>query len=80
VIEHITRGPLAGLTVVSGEDLLNDAAGQVAVLHAAGELGYGAPSQEWVDGTGEPLPETLQLEAGQMVRSGLLPEFEEWFH
>ncbi|MFJ5984230.1 hypothetical protein [Lentzea sp. NPDC092896] len=79
MIEHITHGPLAGFTITSGEDLLNDAGGQVAVLHAAGQLGYIAPSQEWVDGTGEPLPETLQFEADQMVQSGLLPEFKEWF-
>lgn len=79
MIEHITHGPLAGLTVVSGEDLVDDPSGRVLLLHAKGELGYLAAQQEWVDDHGDPLEEADQAAADQMVRSGLLPEFEEWF-
>lgn len=79
MIEHITHGPLAGFTVTSGEDVLNDPAGLVMGLHVAKQLGYLAPSCEWVDGTGEPLPDDLQEAADGLVRGGMLPEFEEWF-
>lgn len=57
---------------------LSGAASVAVALHADGRLGYLAAQQEWVDGV-EPLPDEIQDAAGELVRAGLLPEFEEWF-
>lgn len=57
---------------------LSGPASVVIALHTDGRLGYLAAQQEWVDGL-EPLPDEIQDAATQLVRDGLLPEFEEWF-
>lgn len=40
--------------------------------------GYVRPSDEWMDGNGEPLPDVLQDAAHRCVEAGFLPEFEEY--
>lgn len=65
---------LTGFTTTSAPE---DPAVAVLTLLAAEELGYVRPSDEWVDGTGEPLPDAMQDAAHGLVRAGLLPEFEE---
>lgn len=67
-------GPLAGFTVTGDPE---DPAVAVLTLLTAEQLGYVRPSDEWVDGTGEPLPAAMQHAAHGLVRAGLLPEFEE---
>lgn len=57
---------------------LDGPASVVIALHVIGRLGYLAAQQEWVDGV-ETLPDEIQDAATQLVRDGLLPEFEEWF-
>lgn len=69
-----TSGPLAGFTVTNDPE---DPAVAVMTLLVAEQLGYVRPSDEWVDGTGEPLPDQMQDAAHSLVRAGLLPEFEE---
>jgi hypothetical protein len=49
---------------------------RVLSLHLAGRLGYLRAEDEWVD-LQDPLCEVLQLAAHRLVRSGLLPEFED---
>jgi hypothetical protein len=66
-----------GFTVLSADHNPDDPQIQILVLHMAGLLGYVRPSDEWVDGTGEPLPDPLQDAAHQLVTAGFLPEFEE---
>ncbi|OZM74005.1 hypothetical protein CFN78_06880 [Amycolatopsis antarctica] len=54
----------------------DSAALYVVALHVDGLLGYVAASDEWVDGTGTPLPEHIQQAAERLRSAGLLPEFE----
>ncbi|GAB3156472.1 hypothetical protein GCM10027258_62960 [Amycolatopsis stemonae] len=49
----------------------------VLKLQQADQLGYVRPSDEWVNGQGEPLPDDQQQAAHSLVRVGLLPGFEE---
>lgn len=49
----------------------------VLLLLMGKELGYVRPSDEWVDGTGEPLPDDMQDAAHRLFEAGLLHEFEE---
>ncbi|MGZ3140820.1 hypothetical protein ACVDFE_02205 [Lentzea chajnantorensis] len=55
------------------------APGVVLGLHRAGQLGYLAASDEWVNGHGDPLPRPLQATATALAQNGTLPEFAEWF-
>lgn len=57
---------------------LDEPAATALALHATERLGYVAASQEWTDGW-EPLPDEIQAAADELVRAGMLPEFEEWF-
>ncbi|MBP2331269.1 hypothetical protein JOF56_011654 [Kibdelosporangium banguiense] len=64
---------IPGFTVTEADP----ATAAVSLLVIAEELGYVRPSDEWVDGTGEPLPDDMQDAAHRLVEAGLLPEFEE---
>lgn len=55
------------------------APGLVLDLYRAGQLGYLAASDEWVNGNGWPLIEPLQEAAAALAHDGQLPEFAEWF-
>lgn len=68
---------LAGFTVTTFQ--LSDSTLQVLDLEDAGRLGYVKPSDEWVDGSGEPLPDALQDAGHRLLAAGWLPEFEEFF-
>ena len=48
-------------------------------LASRNALGYLAPSQEWVDDHGDPLPDGQQNAADHLQRAGMLPEFDELF-
>jgi len=59
--------------------LVAQAPGLVLDLYRAGQLGYLAASDDWVNGKGAPLIEPLQQAAHDLAVAGQLPEFVEWF-
>lgn len=72
--DEITFSPMAAFTISRDPA---DPCVQVLCLQVAARLGYLRAQDEWTD-LGEPLPDELQDAAHELVRAGLLPEFEEF--
>lgn len=87
--EHAGTGPfcswcwtIGGLcTHVAGRPDTSPVPAEQQVLehYAAGQLGYLAAEDEWVDGAGDPLDDDLQDAATALAESGRLPRFAAWF-